>query len=101
MNTKQQTEGGGGLDEIAIGLPEDGVPMPRVEGFLGRLRRTLERLEVGMSVELLNVPIKREKYIRQRMPTLGKELGAKYSVRVSSHVRDRSTKRSLRVWRTE
>lgn len=76
--------------------------MPRVGGFLGRLRRTLERLEVGMSVQLLNVSEKQERYIRQRMPTLGTELQAKYSVRVASHLRDRgASKRTLRVYRTE
>ena len=75
--------------------------MPRMGGFLGRLRRTLERLECGMSAQLLNVSLKQEKYIRQRMPALGGELGAKYSVRVADHVRDRSAKRTLRVYRIE
>lgn len=100
MTTKQQIEDDG-LDAVGIGLPERGVPMPRMGGFLGRLRRTLERLEIGMSVQLLNVTLKQERYIRQRMPALGEELGAKYSVRVADHMRDRSHKRTLRVYRLE
>jgi hypothetical protein len=90
-----------GLDGIGIGLPERGVPMPRTGGFLGRLRRTLERLEIGMSATLINVTIKQERYIRQRMPTMGREMQAKYSVRVADRVRDRSGKRTLRVYRVE
>lgn len=101
MTTMQQVEDDG-LDTVGIGLPERGVPMPRIGGFLGRLRRTLERLEVGMSVQLLNVSQKQERYIRQRMPTLATELSAKFSVRVASNLRDRSSaKRTLRVYRTE
>jgi hypothetical protein len=100
MNNKQQDEDNG-LEGIGIGLPERGVPMPRSGGFLGRLRRTLERLEVGMSAQLLNVSIKQERYIRQRMPTIGREMDAKFSVRVADRVRDRSSKRTLRVYRVE
>jgi hypothetical protein len=90
-----------GLDGIGIGPVERGVPMPRAGGFLGRLRRTLERLEVGMSATLLNVSLKQERYIRQRMPTLAREMEAKYSIRVADHVRDRASKRTLRVYRVE
>jgi len=100
MTTMQQDETEG-LDGIGIGLPERGVPLPRTGGFLGRLRRTLERLEVGMSATLVNVTLKQEQYIRQRMPTLGREMDAKYSVRVADRVRDRSSKRTLRVYRVE
>jgi hypothetical protein len=100
MNQQQQDEDGG-LDDVGIGLPEKGVPMPRTGGFLGRLRRVLERLEVGMSAQLLNVSLKQERYIRQRMPTLAREMDAKYSVRVADRVRDRSSKRTLRVYRVE
>lgn len=100
MNQLQQDEESG-LDDVGIGLPEKGVPLPRTGGFLGRLRRVLERLEVGMSATLVNVSLKQERYIRQRMPTLGREMEAKYSVRVADRVRDRSTKRTLRVYRVE
>lgn len=86
---------------VGIGQIESGVPIPRADGFIGRLRRSLERLEVGMSVELLNVNLKQEKYIRARLPQLGREMDQKYSVRVSSNKRNRSIKRSLRVWRLE
>lgn len=98
MNTKQQVEDDG-LDEVQIGPIETGVPFPRTGGFLGRLRRGLERLEVGMSFTLLNVSLKQERYIRQRMPGLGKDFNAKYSVRVVDRIRDRSAKRTLRVHR--
>jgi len=54
-----------------------------------------------MSAQLLNVSLKQERYIRQRMPTLGRELTAKFSIRVADHVRDRSGKRTLRVYRVE
>lgn len=100
MNTVQQAEDDG-LDAVGIGPIERGVPMSRAGGFLGRLRRTLERLEVGMSCTLLNVSQKQERYIRQRMPTLGKSMQAKYSVRVADKLRDRSAKRTLRVHRIE
>lgn len=89
------------LAEIGIGPVESGVPLPRAGGFLGRLRRTLERLEVGMSVVLENVTYKQERYIRARLPDLGKGLEAKYSVRVVDHKRDRTVKRSLRIHRLE
>lgn len=101
MNTKQQEEEDTGLDNIGIGPIERGVPLPRAGGFLGRLRRTLERLEVGMSAQLLNVSLKQERYIRQRMPTLAREMQARYSIRVADHVRDRTGKRTLRVYRVE
>lgn len=100
MNQEQHDEDDG-LESIGIGPIEPGVPLPRAGGFLGRLRRTLERLEVGMSAQLLNVSLKQERYIRQRMPTLGRELNAKYSIRVADHVRDRASKRTLRVYRLE
>lgn len=89
------------LGNIGIGPIESGVPLPRSGGFLGRLRRTLERLEVGQSCRLLNVAIKQERYIRQRMPALAKSMGAKYSIRVADKLRDRSSKRTLRVHRLE
>jgi hypothetical protein len=100
MNHEQHDEDNG-LQGVGIGLPEKGVPLPRVGGFLGRLRLTLERLEVGMSAQLLNVSLKQERYIRQRMPSLAREMGAKYSVRVADRMRDRSSKRTLRVYRVE
>lgn len=89
------------LETVGIGPIESGVPLPRVGGFLGRLRRTLERLEVGMSVTLNNCTIKQEKYVRQRMPGLAKSMGARYSIRVADHNRDRSAKRTLRIFRVE
>lgn len=100
MGTKQQVEDDG-LDDVEVGPPERGVPMPRAGGFLGKLRRGLERLEVSMSLALLNVSHKQERYIRQRMPLLAAELNAKFSVRVADHKRDRSAKRTLRVYRIE
>lgn len=100
MNNKQQVEDNG-LDGVAVGAIERGIPFPRTGGFLGRLRRALERLEVGMSFTLMNVTLKQERYIRQRMPALGKDFDAKFSVRVADHVRDRSAKRTLRVHRIE
>jgi hypothetical protein len=66
MNQQQHDEGDG-LEDVGIGPIERGVPLPRAGGFLGRLRRTLERLELGMSAQLLNVSLKQERYIRQRM----------------------------------
>jgi len=89
------------LDSVGIGPIETGVPLPRKHGFLGRLRLTLERLEVGNSVQLLNVTFKQEKYIRARVPSLGASMSAKYSVRVADGARDRSGKRSLRIHRIE
>lgn len=100
MSTIEQQE----YDELAgigIGPIEAGVPLPRAGGFLGRLRRTLERLEVGMSVVLENVTHKQERYIRARLPDMGRGMDAKYSVRVVDHKRDRTAKRSLRVHRIE
>ena len=86
---------------IGIGPPESGVPLPRADGFIGRLRRTLEQLEVGMKCDLLNVSLKQERYIRSRLPILGRELDSKFTARVADHKRDRSVKRTLRVWRLE
>lgn len=54
-----------------------------------------------MSFPLINCTLKQEKYIRQRMPGLAKSMEAKYSIRVEDHVRDRSAKRTLRVFRIE
>lgn len=101
MNTTVQQDEDTGLDSVAIGPIESGVPLPRIGGFLGRLRRTLERLEVGMSTTLLNVTLKQERYIRQRLPGIGRDLNAKYSLRVADHLRDRSGKRTLRCHRVE
>lgn len=84
---------------MEIGIPERGVPMPRQGGFLGKLRRAVERLEVGMSLTLTNVTWKQEKYIRQRLPSVGRDLNSKYSIRVMDKSRDRTVKRTLRVYR--
>ena len=89
------------MSDVGIGAVEVGIPMPRVGGFLGRLRRTLERLEVGNSTTVLNVTLKQERYIRARLPGVGKSMLAKFSIRVEDHKRDRSVKRTLRVWRIE
>lgn len=89
------------LESVGIGPIETGVPLPRKHGFLGRLRLSLERLEVGNSVQLLNVTFKQEKYIRARVPLLGTSMQAKYSVRVVGKERDRSGKRALRIHRVE
>jgi len=89
------------MSNVAIGPIESGRPMPRADGFIGRLRRTLERLEVGMSVEVKNVSLKQEKYIRARLPQIGREMKQKHSVRVGSNKRDRSVKRTLFIWRIE
>jgi hypothetical protein len=89
------------MADVGIGPPTAGVPMPRAGGFIGRLRRNLERLEVGMFCELVNVDIKQERYIRSRVPQLGAEMACKFSVRVASKKRDRSSKRTLSVWRIE
>jgi hypothetical protein len=89
------------FDEVEIGLPEKGVPMPRQGGFLGKLRRAVERLEVGMSLTLTHVTWKQEKYIRQRLPGVGRDLQSRYSIRVMDNARDRTGKRTLRVYRTE
>lgn len=97
MNTKQHDEGD--LGNIEIGPIESGVLLPRIGGFIGKLRQILEKLEVSQAVRLLNVSIKQERYIRQRMPTLGKAMEAKFSVRVGDHLRDRSGKRTLWVKR--
>lgn len=99
MDTTKQVEDD--MSDVGIGPIEVGIPMPRAGGFLGRLRRSLERLEVGMSTTVLNVTIKQERYIRARLPGVGKSMQAKYSIRVDSHKRDRSVKRTLRVWRVE
>jgi hypothetical protein len=89
------------LSSVGIGPIETGVPLPRSGGFLGRLRRTLERLEIGNSCKLINVSLKQERYIRQRMPALAKSMDAKFAIRVADHLRDRSSKRTLRVHRIE
>lgn len=86
---------------MEIGLPERGVPMPRQGGFLGKLRQAVERLEVGMSLTLHHVSWKQEKYIRQRLPGVGRDLASRYSIRVMDKSRDRSAKRTLRVYRIE
>ncbi len=98
---KPQQHDEGDLSNIEIGPIISGVPLPRVGGFVGKLRRTLEKLEVGQMVRLLNVSLKQERYIRQRMPALGAELNAKFSVRVGDKLRDRSGKRTLHVHRIE
>ena len=89
------------MSAVAIGPPESGVPLPRADGFIGRLRRNLEQLEVGMTCNLLNVSLKQERYIRSRLPILGRELNCKFTARIVDHKRDRSVKRTLRVWRLE
>lgn len=89
------------MSSVAIGLPTSGVPMPRTDGFIGRLRRQLERLEVGMFVDLMNTSWKQEQYIRARMPGMGREMKCRFSIRVASNKRDRALKRTLRVWRLE
>jgi hypothetical protein len=89
------------MSAVAIGPPETGVPLPRADGFIGRLRRNLEQLEVGGYCNLLNVNLKHERYIRSRLPILGRELNCKFTARVADHKRDRSVKRTLRVWRLE
>lgn len=89
------------LAAVGIGPIETGVPLPRVGGFLGRLRRSLERLAVGDAVTVQNVTLKQERYIRARLPAIGREMTAKYSIRVADHKRDRSVKRTLRVHRVE
>jgi hypothetical protein len=99
MDTTKQDEDN--MSDVGIGPIETGIPMPRAGGFLGRLRRTLERLEVGNSATILNVSMQQEKYIRARLPSVGKSMQAKFSVRVEDHKRDRSAKRTLRVWRIE
>lgn len=99
MSTAQQDQDT--MDDVGIGPIEVGVPLPRAGGFLGRLRRTLERLEVGMSTTLLNVTMKQERYIRARLPSVGKTMQCKFSIRVEDHKRDRSAKRTLRVHRVE
>lgn len=99
MNTTKQDVDD--MSDVGIGPVEVGVPMPRAGGFLGRLRRTLERLEVGNSAAILNVTLQQEKYIRARLPGVGKSMQAKFSIRVEDHKRDRSAKRTLRVWRIE
>lgn len=100
MNTLKPVEEDN-MSSIGIGAIESGVPLPRAGGFLGRLRRTLERLEVGMSTTVLNVTLKQEKYIRARLPVMGRSMQARYSVRVLDNKRDRSVKRTLRVYRIE
>lgn len=82
--------------------------MPSKSGFLRKLWRVLERLEVGMSLTLSNVTFTQEKYLRQRLPDVGKELGKelntgahRYSIRVLDNKRDRSAKRTLRIFRVE
>lgn len=89
------------MASVGIGLPTAGVPLPRADGFIGRLRRNLERLEVGMTVDLLNVSIKQERYIRAQIPQLGTRMKAKFSVRVATGRGNRKGKRTLRVWRLE
>lgn len=89
------------MASVGIGLPTVGMPMPRVEGFIGRLRRTLERLEVGAFCELFNVTAKQERYIRARMPRVERAMECKFSIRVATHKRDPSVKRTLHVWRLE
>ena len=89
------------MASVGIGLPTSGMPMPRVEGFIGRLRRTLERLEVGMFCELFNVDAKQERYIRARLPRVQRAMDCKFSVRVGSNKRNPSAKRTLHIWRLE
>ena len=89
------------MSAVVVGPPETGVPLPRADGFIGRLRRTLEQLEVGGYCNLLNVSLKQERYIRSRLPIIGRELSSKFTARVHDHKRDRSVKRTLRVWRLE
>lgn len=89
------------MDDVGIGQPTAGVPMPRIDGFIGRLRRNLERLEVGMYLDVVNVNIKQEKYLRARLSQVGKDMQCKFSVRIASNKRDRSVKRTLHIWRIE
>jgi hypothetical protein len=89
------------LAEVGIGPVETGVPLPRAGGFLGRLRRSLERLAVGDALSLHNVTLKQERYIRARLPVVGRDMEARYSVHVATKIRDRSGKRTLRVHRVE
>lgn len=101
MSTQPSDDDEDSLESVGIGPIETGVPLPRKHGFLGRLRRTLERLEVGNSAQLLNVSFKQEKYIRARLPLLGRAMNARFSVRITDSPRDRSVKRTLRVHRIE
>lgn len=89
------------MTSVGIGPPTAGVPMPRSDGFIGRLRRSLERLEVGMYCDLLNVTWKQERYIRARMPSVERDMECKFSIRVATKKRDRTGKRTLHVWRLE
>jgi hypothetical protein len=89
------------MASVGIGPVETGVPLPRADGFIGRLRQALERLEVGDNVSLLNVSWTQEKYIRSRLPTIGRDMKCHFSARVANKKRDRSGKRTLRVWRLE
>lgn len=89
------------MANVGIGQPTAGIPMPRTDGFIGRLRRTLERLEVSMTCDLLNVNFKQEKYIRARLPQVQRDMDCKFSIHVVTNKRDRSGKRTLRIWRLE
>ena len=89
------------MNNIGVGPITVGVPIPRKGGFMQRLRRDLERMEVGDMVELNNVQFKHERTIRARMPKMQSNLGMKFSVRVGLGKQDRSLKRTLQIWRTE
>lgn len=89
------------MGNVGIGQPTAGIPMPRSDGFIGRLRRTLERLEVSMTCDLLNVSFDQEKYIRSRMPQVQRDMDCKFSIRVMTNKRNRTGKRTLRIWRIE
>ena len=89
------------MSAVVVGPPEIGVPLPRADGFIGRLRRTLEQLEVGMHCKLLNVSLKQERYIRSRLPILGRELNVKFTAHIVDNKRNRSVKRTLCIWRLE
>lgn len=90
-----------GMNGVEIGLPTAGNPAPRTDGFVGRLRRNLERLEVGMTLDLLNCSLKQERYIRARIPQVAVGMGCKFRVYVLDNRRNRTVKRTLRIWRLE
>lgn len=88
-------------DDIEIGPVEQGVPLPRVGGFLVRLQRELQQLPPGARLTLLNVSFKQERNIRSRMGSVQKNLNMQFSVRVGAGKGKRDGKRTLYVWRTE
>jgi|KBSSwiStaDraftv2_1062776.scaffolds.fasta_scaffold1116529_2 hypothetical protein len=90
------------FDDIEVSEPMRGVPLPRAGGFLGRLRPKLEQLTVGMVLELKNVTAKQEKYLRQKLPEVGRSMDMRYSIRVATNYRAPAAgKRTLHVHRVE